>query len=465
MVVSFGIIFSVFLNFAKNEICEVAALTSPDWVQCDTDGHEDVTGDKTDYKITDLSTYGKRVRTAIKYQIDGLTFDYDVHKLSAEPNGEKFNINGFFFSNNTDAYVGPGEHSNNEAIYSLTSKLSYSDNQDRFGIFAHHNIFEPGDKLTNVKCYYDIDKTNKGFGFGDGTMVMSHHPDNINGLRFKFKKVNNETYKVTITELYPNSMWVDKSFNYNYDNGKTFVFVDASSFDLDAEGKSYLFCYGYKTDDASAECIPEIHIKNLEVNPVNKVTFVTNGADPIEPIVVKDEVPISKPTDPVKEGNKFVGWYKESTLDNLFDFNTPIVDDITLYAGWSVLMLTVEFDTNELVEINDKTIAYGGVVTEPKVTFPDDIKFEGWFTSKDYLEKFDFKKTAIKKDTVIYGKVSKIIPDKTPTIVAISCASGVAFLAACGITFYAIIHHKKRKIALVQIKKARKSFKEKNHEE
>lgn len=464
LVVAFSAFFGTFFASTTNEAYRVDALTSPDWIQCDTDGHEDVTGDINDYKITDLSSYGKRVRTAIKYQIDGLTFDYDVHQLSAEPNGEKFNINGFFFSNNTDAYVGPGEHSNDEAIYSITSKLSFSDNQDRFGIFAHHNIFEPGPGLANVKCYYDQAKTKKGFGFSDGTMVMTHHADNISGLRFKFKKVSNETYKVTISELYPNSMWVDKDFNANYDNGKTFVFVDASSFNLDADGKAHLFCYGYKTDDASAACIPEIHIKNLKVSTGCVVSFVTNGADPIDPVVVEDGGLVAKPKDPSLIGNNFVGWFTESTLVNLFDFKTPVTDDLTLFAGWSVIMLTVKFDTNGLVKIDDKTIAYGGVVTAPKVTFADDIIFEGWFTSNDYSVQFDFKNTKITNDTVIYGKISKVIPDKTPMIVAVSCVSGVAFLGIVGLSIYLVIHHKKRKIALEVIDKARKAFKEKNDE-
>jgi len=446
-------------------IKEASALTSPDWIQCDTHGKEDVTGDATDYIINGLSSYGTRVRTAAKYSIDGLTFDYDVHHLSAEPNGEKFNINGFYFSNNTDAYVAPGDHSNNEAIYSLTSKLAYSDNQDRFGIFAHHNIFEPGANLANVKCYYDKEKTNKGFGYSDGTMIMSHHADDIGGLRFKFKKINENTFKVTITELYSNSMWVDKSFNYNYEGGKTFVYVDANSFDMDSDGKSYLFCYGFKTDDASSACIPEIHFKNIKVVTGCTVTFNTNGATPINPAIVKEGELVDEPEDPILEGNEFLGWFEDSALINLFDFDTPIYEDLTLYAGWSLLMFTVTFDTKGLVKINDKTIAYGKLVTKPKITFPSDIIFEGWFTSEDYSTEFDFANTVITADTTIYGKVTKILPDKTPLIVIVSVVSVVAVAGLSALIGYLVIHTKKKKIALEKIDEIRKEFKEKNKDE
>lgn len=44
---------------------------------------------------------------------------------------------------------------------------------------------------------------------------------------------------------------------------------------------------------------------------------------------------VSKPTDPVKAGHTFVGWYTESETE--FDFNTPINENITLTAKWSVV--------------------------------------------------------------------------------------------------------------------------------
>lgn len=41
------------------------------------------------------------------------------------------------------------------------------------------------------------------------------------------------------------------------------------------------------------------------------------------------------PADPSREGYTFTGWYKAESLTEAFDFNTPIVEDITLYAKWS----------------------------------------------------------------------------------------------------------------------------------
>ena len=64
------------------------------------------------------------------------------------------------------------------------------------------------------------------------------------------------------------------------------------------------------------------------------VTFDSQGGSSVAPLTVKKGTIISKPADPIKSHNGFTGWYKEHELTNLFDFSTPITQNITLYAGW-----------------------------------------------------------------------------------------------------------------------------------
>lgn len=455
----------IFFTTKNKQILITKSLTSPDWVQCNAQGYVDVTGDSNEYMISDLSAYGERVRTLNSFELDGLSFEYTVKNMSAEPNGEKFNLNGFYFSNNLDAYVGPTDHSNNEAIFTFTSKLAINDNQDRFGIFAHHNIFEPGDNLANVKCYVDENKTQKGFGFSDGTMVMSHHSNDITGFRFKFKKVNSSTYKVSIYEIYANTMWQDHFYNYNYDNGKTFAYLDASSFNLDSNGKTHLFCYGYKTDDASLLCIPELHISKLKNTQGCLVSFISNGGTSVDSQVINEGEKAIKPNDPTKEGFKFQGWYTDNELNNLFDFNQTVNDDVVLFAGWSILTFTVKFDSQGIVKISDKIVEYNDTVKEPKLDLGGNIEFEGWFTTSNYDVEFDFENTPITQDTIIYGKFHRLPIVKkqiNPLIIVIPC-SVVGLLASIYFVCL-IIYNKKKKIALVKINQARKEFKEKNRE-
>lgn len=71
-------------------------------------------------------------------------------------------------------------------------------------------------------------------------------------------------------------------------------------------------------------------IKNWNVN------FETNGADePIEDILVEDGQKVAQPADPVRKNCTFDGWYSDAELTKAFNFETPITDNITIYAKWT----------------------------------------------------------------------------------------------------------------------------------
>ena len=53
-----------------------------------------------------------------------------------------------------------------------------------------------------------------------------------------------------------------------------------------------------------------------------------------------------KPSDPVKDGYVFVGWYTDSSLSTPFSFDTPIESNMTLYAKWTPKAA----DTGETIE-------------------------------------------------------------------------------------------------------------------
>ena len=64
---------------------------------------------------------------------------------------------------------------------------------------------------------------------------------------------------------------------------------------------------------------------------VFKVTFNTNGGDTIEPIEVEEGERIKKPTDPVRSGYTFIGWF---TKEGEYDFREEVFSNITLKAEW-----------------------------------------------------------------------------------------------------------------------------------
>jgi uncharacterized repeat protein (TIGR02543 family) len=65
------------------------------------------------------------------------------------------------------------------------------------------------------------------------------------------------------------------------------------------------------------------------------VNFDSDGGSPINSITVVDGNKVTKPTDPTKDGYRFIGWYKD---DVLFDFDTEIRSDVSLKAKWEEIV-------------------------------------------------------------------------------------------------------------------------------
>ena len=75
------------------------------------------------------------------------------------------------------------------------------------------------------------------------------------------------------------------------------------------------------------------------------VTYVENGGTALENLVIEQG---SKLTDVQieREGYTFDGWFEDEALTIPFDFDTEVVRNISIYAGWSINSYTVTFDFN-----------------------------------------------------------------------------------------------------------------------
>ena len=73
-----------------------------------------------------------------------------------------------------------------------------------------------------------------------------------------------------------------------------------------------------------------------QLNTLMTVTFNTLGGNEIESQSVLSRSTASEPISPEKYGYSFGGWYTDSAYTNKFDFNTPVTEDLTLYAKWDL---------------------------------------------------------------------------------------------------------------------------------
>lgn len=107
------------------------------------------------------------------------------------------------------------------------------------------------------------------------------------------------------------------------------------------------------------------------------VTFDSNGgSDVSSQDIIKDEK-ASEPTTPTKEGYSFEGWYNDDTK---YDFATPVTENITLTAKWTINQYTITFDTDGGSEIAAITQDYGTPVTAPAAPTKAGYTFAGWDT-------------------------------------------------------------------------------------
>ncbi|MCD8295882.1 MAG: InlB B-repeat-containing protein [Clostridia bacterium] len=102
-----------------------------------------------------------------------------------------------------------------------------------------------------------------------------------------------------------------------------------------------------------------------------EVTYNLNytGAQEMEASYIDAGNSFAKPeTDPEREGYDFSGWYTDASCTASYDFESVPTGDIILYAGWTVTVLTVTFNTNyDGLTVDSQSVEYGGTATEPAV--------------------------------------------------------------------------------------------------
>ena len=151
------------------------------------------------------------------------------------------------------------------------------------------------------------------------------------------------------------------------------------------------------------------------------VAFDTKGGTPLEAQKVKKGDKAAEPDAPYLFGYKLEGWYTEAECIHKFDFNTPITENLILYAKWAEIVpvekFVVSFDRNghgSGASITPRKVEKGKTVEEPFAPKDEGFEFGGWYTEKECIHKFDFN-TPITGNITLYAKWT----EKTPEIIEI----------------------------------------------
>ncbi|MFR7639489.1 MAG: InlB B-repeat-containing protein [Allobaculum sp.] len=119
------------------------------------------------------------------------------------------------------------------------------------------------------------------------------------------------------------------------------------------------------------------------------ITFNTGKGNPIDSVQIKKGetyTPPANATHPT-EGYRLVGWFTDASCWDRY-VPGPVNSDLTLYAKWSNIY-TIKFNTGAPDTTVARPVRYNEKVTVPTVTAPEGKVLEGWYTDKEYTQKFD----------------------------------------------------------------------------
>ena len=141
-------------------------------------------------------------------------------------------------------------------------------------------------------------------------------------------------------------------------------------------------------------------------NPISvEVTFESNGGSAVPAESVPKDTAVAEPTAPTKAGNAFGGWYSDEALTALWDFATPVTQDMTLYAKWTPNPVNVEvtFESNGGSAVPSATVPKDTAVTEPTAPTKAGNAFGGWYSDEALTTPWHFE-APVTQNMTLYAK-------------------------------------------------------------
>lgn len=174
---------------------------------------------------------------------------------------------------------------------------------------------------------------------------------------------------------------------------------------IDFKNRGFLFKLGFYGPEGTLPEPPKFYDVEFNLNyqsaPLIENQIILEGNTVIEPV-----------EEPTRTGYNFVGWFIDEELNNAYDFDEPVISDLTLYAKWDeVIVYTVKFIDIDNQEIYpNQVINKGGKAIQPADPRVDGYDFLGWFLDLSSEEEFDFD-TEIESNLSIYAKLIKLSDD------------------------------------------------------
>lgn len=147
------------------------------------------------------------------------------------------------------------------------------------------------------------------------------------------------------------------------------------------------------------------------------VTFDLNyeSAEELPIQMVEDGQKLEEPNPaPTREGYTFDGWYTGTVDDtgnvtlgeSAYNFDTPVTEDVTLYAKWHVNIYTVTYHVDGEKSQTEK-VQHGKTAQKPTDPTKPLHGFVGWYTDEKRTQPYDFE-TPVTDNLDLYARFIEI---------------------------------------------------------
>ena len=144
-----------------------------------------------------------------------------------------------------------------------------------------------------------------------------------------------------------------------------------------------------------------------------QVTFDSMGGSSLDNQQVTYNGTAATPSAPTKAGYTFDGWFTDKDYTKSYDFATPVTDDITLYAKWTINSYNATFNSMGGSLVASQNVDHNTATVKPADPTKTGYTFDGWFTDKDCTVAYDFN-APVTDNITLYAKWNKIPDQQKP---------------------------------------------------
>ncbi|WML24581.1 InlB B-repeat-containing protein [Neobacillus sp. OS1-33] len=147
------------------------------------------------------------------------------------------------------------------------------------------------------------------------------------------------------------------------------------------------------------------------------LSFNSQGGSYVSPVTANSGSTFTQPTAPTRTGYIFGGWYTDAACTNLYDFNTPVTSNVTLYAKWTTNIYRISFNSNGGTSVPSTTVGYNKTFTQPTAPKRTGYTFGGWYTDAACTNLYNFN-TPVTSNITLYAKW--VVNPATPTAMKVA---------------------------------------------